>query len=925
MNIKYLVKDGSGDQYVPIYPFHQETYEQAGGGPGSGSLVNKKLRIAVTVNIADESQTYTLLNYGYFLLFSEIEVQGERHTFPITGQAPFTWQFDKPGEYTFYVTLRPSLPDNVGSPTLYSISNIITSISLPYGIETLPASIFATMNMPNVDIIVPSSVKRLNRGQFAGCSLHKLVIPKNCIVNSYGIGGCAPEILEFHGTFIDAKTVPFGLFNSYLGISPVRLKKLIIDCRNTQITQCQGMPVCEEIEVSGNVETILGGCFGGCSQVKKITLSGNKLKQIQVGAFSGCSSLVDISIADSVEDIQPDAFDGCTSLKYIKLPSNLKVLKAGVFTNSGAPLETVILPEGLEEIQDSAFTGIGTLKNVNIPSTITTIPSSCFVATGLQNIDIPNNIITIGGSAFASSQLVEINIPDSVTTIQDNAFSNCKLQKIYVPNSVVNVGATIFYGNHNTLEEVYIDSDAIAAKSTGSYQAVYRSLFPLTFGSFNYVNIKKVELGPHVTTIGAYAFYQQYPNNTSKQKVEIIFGESVKEIQQGAFQQAVPANELDLSHVETIGQGAFYNSFDRDIQKTIRLSSIKSIPNNSTFYNLSVENLIIDSPCTTLNIADNAFYGTFVYNTLRVDSNVTFGGSTFSWLDRILSDTHGYVKNIIFGDLVHNSLQNISTSIFSACTACEYVHFGRNIQAVPKYMFNSNTKLATVEHCLIRVCEHTFDGCTALQSFDTSTIKIYDRASFKNSSLGGVIQIPSDGSVGYFAFYNTNITRFICEGTIISGAYPLTNCKDLEYIEIDHGLIECVNYNFSQLVSLKEVITNDTSLAYLIYFPELETVKMINPEVTFYTSDGHVFNNSPKLKDIYIYNRTAPELGGQTFMGCAENVKVHVPANAIGYEAWVDGSTQWYYPYQLHWEIVKDLPAVEQTSSVQEGDDEVVP
>jgi hypothetical protein len=81
---------------------------------------------------------------------------------------------------------------------------------------------------------------------------------------------------------------------------------------------------------------------------------------------------------------------------------------------------------------------------------------------------------------------------------------------------------------------------------------------------------------------------------------------------------------------------------------------------------------------------------------------------------------------------------------------------------VPRYIFQSNTKLATVEHCLIRVCEHAFDGCTALQSFDTSTIKIYDRESFKNSSLGGVIQIPSDGSVGYLAFYNTNITKFIC-------------------------------------------------------------------------------------------------------------------------------------------------------------------
>jgi hypothetical protein len=131
----------------------------------------------------------------------------------------------------------------------------------------------------------------------------------------------------------------------------------------------------------------------------------------------------------------------------------------------------------------------------------------------------------------------------------------------------------------------------------------------------------------------------------------------------------------------------------------------------------------------------------------------------------------------------------------------------------------------------------------------------------------------------------------------------------LEYIEIDRGLPSCVNNNFSQLVSLKEVVTNDAILSYLIDFPALETAVMLNPEVILYNGNGFVFNNSPKLKDVYIYNKTAPELGSNTFNGCAENVKVHVPANATGYEAWIDGSVEWYYPYKLHWEIVKDLPA----------------
>lgn len=94
--------------------------------------------------------------------------------------------------------------------------------------------------MPNVDIILPSSIKYLGAGdgQFSGCNLHKLVIPKNCIVNRGTLSGCAPEILEFHGTYIDAETVPFGTGSRIISIDTSRLKKLIIDCRNTQIASC---------------------------------------------------------------------------------------------------------------------------------------------------------------------------------------------------------------------------------------------------------------------------------------------------------------------------------------------------------------------------------------------------------------------------------------------------------------------------------------------------------------------------------------------------------------------------------------------------------------------------------------------------------------------------------------------------------------
>ena len=558
MNIKYLVKDGSGD----------------GGGPGSGSLVNKKLRIAITVNIADESQTYTLLGNGYFVVFSEIEIQGERHTFPITGQAPFTWQFDKPGEYTFYITIRPK-PIN-GGPTFSGIQNLITSVSFPSGIETLPSQIFAGTNMPNVDVIVPSSVKRLDGGQFSGCTLHKLVIPKNCTVDRYSLGGCAPEILEFHGTFIDAKTVPFGLFgNGFLGMASSRLKKLVIDCRNTQIASCANMSVCEEIEVSGNVETILSECFNGCSQVKKVTLSGNKLKEIQNAVFRDCSSLTSITIPDNVTSIGGSCFYNCTSLTSIVIPDSVTSIGQYAFrscsgltsinvndgntvydsrNNCNAIIETetntliqgcntTIIPDSVTSIGNTAFERCTSLTSVTIGNGVTSIGSGVFqYCSGLTSVTIPDSVTSIGthvfngctsltsctiGSGVTSisqatfrncSGLTSVDLPNRVTSIGDYAFSGCtSLEEVTIPNGVTSIGGSCFY-NCTSLTSINIP-DSVTSIGTWVFQGcsgltsctIGNSITNIVEGTFGYCSsLTSIVIPNGVTVIGQYAFYQCY-------------------------------------------------------------------------------------------------------------------------------------------------------------------------------------------------------------------------------------------------------------------------------------------------------------------------------------------------------------------------------------------------------------------------------
>ncbi len=51
---------------------------------------------------------------------------------------------------------------------------------------------------------------------------------------------------------------------------------------------------------------------------------GKKTKIIGTNAFSGCTSLTNIELPETVEQIQDGAFSECSRLKRIVLPKNLK-------------------------------------------------------------------------------------------------------------------------------------------------------------------------------------------------------------------------------------------------------------------------------------------------------------------------------------------------------------------------------------------------------------------------------------------------------------------------------------------------------------------------------------------------------------------------------------------------------------------------
>ena len=181
------------------------------------------------------------------------------------------------------------------------------------------------------------------------------------------------------------------------------------------VTYVTGFSDCTElteITIPSSAIAISESCFKDCASLEKVNFTpttslkyiGNKVDgSIAQGgsAFSGCTSLTEIVIPDSVEKLYLNTFANCTALKTATLGTNINELRNNIFIGCTA-LETIYY-NATSVTEDGSgvnkgFTGINSNDATNtvkliVGSNVTSIPSMLYsnqqsVKTLISEIDI---------------------------------------------------------------------------------------------------------------------------------------------------------------------------------------------------------------------------------------------------------------------------------------------------------------------------------------------------------------------------------------------------------------------------------------------------------------------------------------------------------------------------------------------------------
>lgn len=423
------------------------------------------------------------------------------------------------------------------------------------------------------------------------------------------------------------------------------------------------------ITLHRNTTTIGSYALYGCKTLTGISHS-DGVVALGGYAMAGCVELVKYRFAPYTQSIGNNAFASDTKLGSVTNFENTKVSQVAqnVFSQCSS-LISISLPNTITAIGDGAFEGCSKLTSMDLSKTkTTTIGTSAFASCGnLGTIILPTTLTIIGTSAFEddtnlrSVQNLEKTI---VSTINKNAFLGCKnLSSVKLPQTLSTLGESAFEGCSNLTAVAGFENTAVKVLAARTF-ANCSSLSTLSLAR-GLTEIKNEAL------IGCSILRNL--DTLSTTKVTKIGVRALKDT------AGLTSISLPTSTFVSFAQSAFENSGVKKINNLKNCSKFKSF-GASSFMNSGLKE--IEFPNCTFSIEASAFKNctaltkaTFNSKTAPTAQETSFEGTTSALQVYIPNGSIDAYAPLSLGGLHHKGFSSGFDTTLSDYTMIEYINF----------------------------------------------------------------------------------------------------------------------------------------------------------------------------------------------------------------------------------------------------------
>jgi hypothetical protein len=339
-------------------------------------------------------------------------------------------------------------PNSSSNPIFGWNNQTVTSVTIPESVTSIGHQVFYTCSSLT-SISLPNNLALIGNGAFAFCSgLTNINIPNSVTTIGYGVFEYCSSLTNIT---IPNSVISIGsnAFSNCTRLTSIAIHNRLTNVDDNSFYQCTSLPAFDDFQYItwGNEISIVK--YLGSDQLVTVPslINGMPVTKLLGYVFveSG-STLIGVSLPDSLTRIGSGAFSGCTGLTSIAIPNSVTDIGQSAF-NSCTGLTSIAIPNGVSSVSQYTFNNCTNLISVNIPSSVTSIGyRAFFYCNKLASINIPSGVTSIGDDAFNNcSNLNAVSIPQTVKDIGRSAFANCfSLKAVTIPNSVTSIGDNAF-------------------------------------------------------------------------------------------------------------------------------------------------------------------------------------------------------------------------------------------------------------------------------------------------------------------------------------------------------------------------------------------------------------------------------------------------------------------------------------------------